>query len=247
MLQSPQEDGTECDDGSVCTASDHCVAGVCTGDLQTCGNGIVDTQCDETCDDGAGNGTDLCCSATCQLVDSDADGVCDRDDPCTSPAPATRAHIVIRHLTTPVGDDTLTFSGRGLLPFPLEPPLDPQARGVRIVLNDQHGALLDVSLPGGAYVFPPGVGWKSRGGTSWTYINRTATRPGGIARMSITNRSRRTPGLVTFMVRGTAGAYPVVPAALPLSGLIVLDPPAATTGSAAKRPSPDRSQRRGAR
>src|SRR5207253_3516111 len=77
-------------------------------DLATCGNGVVDAGCGEACDDGAGNGIDHCCSVTCNVVDTDGDGVCDRDDPCTGPAPVAKPKVVIGKLDTPPGDDKLT-------------------------------------------------------------------------------------------------------------------------------------------
>ena len=50
-------------------------------ELVVCGDGDVDPG--ERCDHGAGNGTDGCCSATCQLVsDADFDTVCDVNDNC---------------------------------------------------------------------------------------------------------------------------------------------------------------------
>jgi cysteine-rich repeat protein len=60
-----QPDGTACDDGMACTIQDMCVAKQCAGNSMTCGDGTVQTQCNEECDDGnttSGDG----CSATCQ-------------------------------------------------------------------------------------------------------------------------------------------------------------------------------------
>jgi cysteine-rich repeat protein len=68
--------GEFCDDGNL-VDGDGCSA-VCT--LESCGNGTVEVG--EQCDDGALNGTDACCSSGCALVDSDHDGICDRDDVC---------------------------------------------------------------------------------------------------------------------------------------------------------------------
>ncbi len=45
----------------------------------TCGNRILEYP-EEACDDGPANGTNDCCSATCQIVDSDGDGICDYYD-----------------------------------------------------------------------------------------------------------------------------------------------------------------------
>jgi hypothetical protein len=226
-----QPDDTPCDDGNPCTLADRCGGGTCSGNAQTCGDGIVQGECGEACDDGGANGSDLCCSTSCQLVDSDGDGVCDRDDPCTSPAPMSKPRIVLRRLLTPVGDDTLKFTGHAVLRFPFAPALDPRAHGVRVRLTDRTSTILDVALASGPYIDPPGVGWKVNvRGTVWTYVNHTATPPGGIFHVVITNRSTRTPGLVSFTVEGKAGSYAVAAGALPLGGMIILEPPAATTG-----------------
>jgi cysteine-rich repeat protein len=48
-----------------CTISDTCVAGVCSGDSNTCGDGTVQSGCNEECDDGNVTSNDGC-SATCQ-------------------------------------------------------------------------------------------------------------------------------------------------------------------------------------
>ena len=69
---APAPDGNPCDDGDVCTASQSCVAGVCTADSAPCDDGIpctVDTcgagGCthapdDAACDDASDCTTDLC-------------------------------------------------------------------------------------------------------------------------------------------------------------------------------------------
>ncbi len=78
-IQAPFE---LCDDGNA-MSGDGCDAN-CTP--TGCGNSIV-TQ-GETCDRGLLNGTDLCCSISCQAVDADVDGVCDQNDVCpTVPDP----------------------------------------------------------------------------------------------------------------------------------------------------------------
>ena len=60
-----QPDGANCDDTQTCTVADMCVAGVCAGDSNVCGDGTLQGSCNEECDDGNvvnGDG----CSATCQ-------------------------------------------------------------------------------------------------------------------------------------------------------------------------------------
>lgn len=60
-------------------------------DAATCGDTFVDPG--EQCDDGADNGTDLCCSVTCQRIDADSDGVCDRDDNCPNSANPSQSDL----------------------------------------------------------------------------------------------------------------------------------------------------------
>ena len=76
----------QCDDANL-VSGDGCDAN-CT--FTTCGNGV--TAGPEQCDNGTSNGADLCCSATCQRVDADGDGVCDRDDVCPNTADPTQGN-----------------------------------------------------------------------------------------------------------------------------------------------------------
>ncbi len=75
-----------CDDGNLVNG-DGCDAN-CTP--TGCGNGSVTAG--EQCDHGAANGTDLCCSTACQLIDADGDGVCDAADNCPSIANPTQVN-----------------------------------------------------------------------------------------------------------------------------------------------------------
>ena len=72
--------GEQCDDGNNLNG-DGCSAS-CT--LELCGNDVVDGG--EQCDAGAANGLDNCCSTSCQLLDPDGDGICNRDDICPADA-----------------------------------------------------------------------------------------------------------------------------------------------------------------
>ena len=59
-------DDTPCDDGDVCSVHDHCEAGVCLGELVSCGDGVQQTVCLEECDDG-NRAADDGCDADCRL------------------------------------------------------------------------------------------------------------------------------------------------------------------------------------
>jgi parallel beta-helix repeat protein len=140
--------------------------------------------------------------------------------------------IRLNRLDTPPGDDTLRFRGRLQLAHPFDPPLDPAAHGVGLQLTDAaDGRLLDLVIPGGPYDPATHIGWRvTAGGRRWRYVNRSNTPPGGISSVVIWDQSNRQPGLVEFAVRGRHGDYAVEDADLPLTGLLVLDPPSAVTG-----------------
>src|SRR5205085_699240 len=56
-------DGTACTDGDECTINDQCVAGVCGVDPVHCGDGVLQDNCGEECDDGNSADVDGCSSA----------------------------------------------------------------------------------------------------------------------------------------------------------------------------------------
>ncbi|PKN56759.1 MAG: hypothetical protein CVU56_14600 [Deltaproteobacteria bacterium HGW-Deltaproteobacteria-14] len=71
--------GTEtCDDGND-VAGDGCRADCTT---EVCGDGILDTEAGELCDDGAGNGLPLACTHDCDLVVECGDGAVEWPEAC---------------------------------------------------------------------------------------------------------------------------------------------------------------------
>ena len=221
-------DGTTCDDANACTTNDVCTAGVCSGPGNTCGDGVIDGACGETCDDGAGNGVNQCCSATCGVVDTDGDTLCDADDPCTNGALATKHKLTASKLTAPAGNDKLGLKGQATIP--LVPTLDPVANGVRVLVVAATGAdIVDTTIAPGAYDSGTRTGWRANGaGTAWTWKGPgTATQ--GIVKVTI-KRKPQIPGFVKFKVSGKNGTYTATAPDLPVTGILVLDPPAAISG-----------------
>ena len=92
--------GTTCDDGSLCTSSDHCTGGKCVGTAKNCddGSGCTTDSCDATgtcvhsdpisCDDGNPCTNDSCNAVGCQHANNtfacDDGSLCTSGDKCTS-------------------------------------------------------------------------------------------------------------------------------------------------------------------
>jgi cysteine-rich repeat protein len=224
----------ECDDGN--TTGGDCCSPTCTYEA-------ADTPCP---DDGSLCTDDMCDGAgVCQHPAI----TCDDGDPCTAdscnpatgcvfadPPAAAKPKVVMAKLGEPAGDDKLFFKGEVILVHPFAPPLDPVSNGARVVLTDSEGgSILDVTLPGGLYDAVLRVGWTVKGnGTKWTYDNKSPAPPGGIVKIKVQDRSATTPGLVKFGVKGKYGTYSLLPANLPVTALLALAPPAATTPQCAQ-------------
>ncbi len=203
----------------------------CDGSATSCpvDTGLPDGDVDGTCD-----AQDNCAVTPNPLQsDGDSDGRGDACDPCTNSVPtgALKTKLTIVKLGTPPGDDRLKFTGQ-FGAVPLTPTVDPVTKGIRVLLNDDTGAIvLDAIIPGGAYNAATRVGWKANGaGTSWIYKNAGNPVPlvGGIIKVSL--KKQKTPGLFKFSISGKNGNYAVPGANLPVTGTLVIDSPFATTG-----------------
>jgi len=176
-------------------------------------------------------------------------GGCDFPELCTGTsalcppdgAPGTsvaRPKVVLKMLTTPPGDDRLTFTGDFTLPEPFTPPLDPVATGARIRIQTASGAtLVDARIPSGAYSRATKFGWRVNHRvqpTKWTYTDPSGVA--GITRVMVANTSSAaTPGRISFSVRGRKGDFgslTLSPSDLPLQGAVALDASAGECGAA---------------
>ncbi len=216
--------------------------------MVSCGDGT--TQPGEQCDDGntvSGDGCDSQCrleTATAAPSNAPTPMVTPTATPPVPPtttgtvaatACGTIAHpkLTIGKLNTPAGDDTLSFQGTLTLPSPFSPPLDPSANGVRLLIDDNAGSVLDMTVPGGAFASPPGKGWKvNRSGTTWTYQDKTTAPPGGIYKAVIQNKSKVTPGLVKFAVNGKAESSTVASTDLLMTARMIIAPSGGQCGDA---------------
>jgi hypothetical protein len=136
--------------------------------------------------------------------------------------------LTLAKVRVPIGDDKLSFKGEATLPVPFDPPLDPVADGVRLIVRDAADALVvDATIGGGTYDVVSRTGWRLNGAaTAWTYRN-PGTQPEGITTVGV-KTIPSLPGLVRFKVKGKNGAYTV--GLLPLHAILILDPPVGATG-----------------
>ena len=110
--QQPAPEGTACDDGDLCTASDGCSAGVCDGAAVICDDGDPCTAdscemalgCTATINEAACDDGDACTVDACDSVAgcSHAPVDCDNENPCTSFACDVEKGCVY----TPLPEDT---------------------------------------------------------------------------------------------------------------------------------------------
>ena len=169
-----EPDGTSCSDGNQCTLSDMCVDGACVGDSQLCGDGVLQSGCNEECDDGnldAGDG----CSPTCQIEP----GLACESAPltgCRRPFVSGKAQIQLAKKGG-VKDflkwkwlkgDRTTFAEYGN-------PLT--TTSYQACVYDQTGLRMEITIPaGGTCAGKPC--WKQTGFTGYQYKDKDLTPDG---------------------------------------------------------------------
>ncbi len=107
------------------------------------------------------------------------------------------------------GFDTIDARGEALLGA----PLDPIAPGARLRVSDAAGAtLFDGDIGPGA------PGWRPNGGfTRWTFKDPAGSAASGITKLTLRDRSSRSPGVLAFKITARAPAQGPSTPALPLT------------------------------
>ena len=171
------EPGLTCSDA--CTSCNQCI---CALNQPVCGDGLVcgSEQCEADADCPANQ---VC--AGCQCVNQSA---------CTSGIAMQKATLTLR-----AAPFSMRLSGQAVIPQPWQ-GVDPVANGVRVVVDAQTGSGgVDVVIPGGAR--SGRVGWfVNRTGTLWIYTDPAGSHA-GVTRVQLLDRSRTTPGLLTWVVQ----------------------------------------------
>lgn len=160
--------------------------------------------------------------------DSDGDELCDAIDECPDGASFTSARLVATDLATVGCDDRFTLNGT--FTPPPSPPIDPMTAGLRVVVRNAAGdALVDETVPAGAYDNGTRAGWRVY--TTGTSMTWKFVRPagGGAVRRAVVKKRARTGDALKIGVKGSAVCF-AAPSSLPLSATVVLTPPRALTG-----------------
>lgn len=183
------------------------------------------------------------CSAsdpTCEIcpgfddsIDSDVDGTPDGCDPCTNAGPReavkARAEIRVKDRTgIPQRASSAVFNADFYLPGGSAAfgAIDPISQGMRIRLETPFygGSIVDSRLLAGAYAGRGTAGWKSKGsGTKWIYLDtREGVPTPDFFKLTLLDRSRVAPNLVSVRARGKHGLYETSPRYIPLKASIAL-------------------------
>ena len=133
-----------------------------------CGDGVLEPgageQCEPNLPESIGTPAE-CCSATCQLVDADGDGICDDRDVCerSTTADTTEVTLRVRGVPLPVGNERMRFSGR--FRFESSDFVDPAIAGLRFSLHGEVSTDAETRItPMIAARIPGGAGWRSSNG-----------------------------------------------------------------------------------
>jgi cysteine-rich repeat protein len=226
--------GEDCDDGPANGTNDCC----------TTQCHLVDPDNDNVC-----TRDDMCPADSDN--DSDHDGYCvgdafqppaiGMDDPCSRAGSAgdwIKPKAQITKLDLPPGQQKLKITGAITIPTGGQ-PIAPQARGVHLRIVGPTGALvLDQHVPPGFFSTTTPIGWTVKGTppSKYTYTDK-AIPPvqNGIKKITITDKSAKVPGLITFSIVGDRGSYPLASGESPITVALELNdtgtPSGATPGS----------------
>ncbi len=174
------EPGLSCSDP--CTG---CVQCVCALTPPVCGDGLLcgGEQCES---DGDCGPAQVCTGCACV-----------NPSVCNSGITIERPKLKLR-----ANSARLSFKGRLVIPQPWT-GIDPANFGIRFVIDHAvEAGVIDVSVPGGAL-------WKVNGaGSKWSYRDRDLL-VAGIKKVSVRDRSSKTPGELAFAIKGLALPGPI--------------------------------------
>ncbi|NQY91856.1 MAG: hypothetical protein HRT46_09380 [Deltaproteobacteria bacterium] len=181
----------------------------CAGPV--CGNDTVEGS--EQCD----GSDDAACPGLCIAAGEVGECSCEADSTCTnsdgSRDLAGRPRFKLSGLGDGVpGNERMLLKGELTLPVgALFADINLGSTGLLLSLAATDGSsLAEVALPSGSYLGTGTRGWRVNGaGTKWKYADKTGSAVGGINKVMLVDRSKKTPGAAKLIVKARDGAYPL--------------------------------------
>ncbi len=216
----PAEPGGDLDGDGLCPAVDNCP------DDANVGQEDADA-------DGVGDACDVCAEGD-DTVDADGDGVPDACDICVfadgSLPDAVKPKIRFKFVNTDAtfGNDRIAVRAEFVLSNPLGfTVIDPLNTPVRVRVSESTGdALIDVTLPTVSFGGSGTAGWTVNGkANKWSFKDKTGSPAAGISGLSITDRSKKSPGQIRIKVVGKDAPYDVDYGSAPVNALFTVGDP----------------------
>ena len=176
-----------------------------------CGNGLIEGS--EQCD----GSDDAACPGLCIAAGEAGECSCEADSTCTNSDGSRdlggRPRLKLSGLGDgSSGNEGLLVKGELVLPAGVNfSDINLGSDGLLLTVQTEGGSsLAEVALPSGSYLGTGTRGWRVNGaGTKWKYADKTGSAVGGINKVMLVDRSKKTPGATKLIVKARDGAYPL--------------------------------------
>ena len=184
-------------------------ASACSNSI--CGNGLIEGS--EQCD----GSDDAACPGLCIAAGEAGECSCEADSTCTNSDGSRdlggRPRLKLSGLGDgSSGNEGLLVKGELVLPAGVNfSDINLGSDGLLLTVQTEGGSsLAEVALPSGSYLGTGTRGWRVNGaGTKWKYADKTGSAVGGINKVMLVDRSKKTPGATKLIVKARDGAYPL--------------------------------------
>ena len=208
-----EPDGSGCDDGNSCTTPDTCVAGQCQGNAQICGDGIVQSGCGESCDDGntvSGDG----CSADCQ-TESTPGCAAGPAVGCRQPVMPGKASLLVRNAPSDVTDLLSWKWTKGAVTSKAEFGSPTTTTGFQLcIYNGASSLVSSTAIPAGGTC--AGHPCWTETGSGFKYVDKDAT-PDGITKLTLKQGVAGGKSKIVLKGKGVNLNLPSLPVAQPVT------------------------------
>jgi len=188
----------------------------CLFDTSACSNSICGNDTAEGSEQCDGS-DDAACPGLCIAAGEAGECSCEADSTCTNSDGSRdlvgRPRLKLSGLGDgSSGNEGLLVKGELVLPAGADfSDIDLGGDGLLLTVQTEGGSsLAEVALPSGSYLGSGTRGWRVNGaGTKWKYADKTGSAVGGINKVMLVDRSKKTPGVAKLIIKARDGAYPL--------------------------------------